>query len=555
MRKLLTVLNSMMRNGERMSIQWNKFEPQGYEDMVSVLLSRLHPDAQRIDGKGGDGGRDVQIVRGQDDQITHAFELKSFTGRMKPGRRKQVARSLKRAAALGPARWSLVVPIDPTPAEDKWFCKLGVGYCFPTAWFGKTWLDEKMSAFPDIRRYFVEGTKGEVVRLLLELREEQARVTDVHDAVGRLRTLHARLNEIDPHYRYELSTGTTAANSWPSDVVFSVRFGDVRVDVYPKYSGAAKDRPVSINVKVIVGPDDEVVQNALDYGLEVTIPPRMISSVTIDAPSGLGGSFTGGEIDVLPTSRRLNEPVTLALKVMDSYRILASCPIHLTEQTRGLRGYVITGTDSTGWLQTRLKMDVEAEELEAEFWLNPKPAMPAALVPLFRWIGACQPPHYLVIRWPDGSEIRSDIRTAHLVDESLGRVVEALAYLQDSRGIYWEMPPSLTRKEGREIVTAASLLKGESIELTWESINLSLNRWGPELEEMVNGRPKQFLCEQDSCLELEGVTIPIGRIRTYFDSARLADPEGVQRALKSGSVTHLRLVPGVSDKAQRVVVS
>ena len=41
-----------------MSIRWDDFEPQGYEDMVSVLLSRLHPDAQRIDGKGGDGGRE-----------------------------------------------------------------------------------------------------------------------------------------------------------------------------------------------------------------------------------------------------------------------------------------------------------------------------------------------------------------------------------------------------------------------------------------------------------------------------------------------------------------
>ena len=132
---------------------------------------------------------------GQDGQITDAFELKSFTGRMTSGRRKQVERSLNRAAALGPARWTLVVPIEPTPAEEKWFRQLGTGYCFPTAWCGKTWLDEKMPAFPDIRRYFVEGAKAEVFRLLLELQKEQARVTDLHDAVGRLRTLRESLNE------------------------------------------------------------------------------------------------------------------------------------------------------------------------------------------------------------------------------------------------------------------------------------------------------------------------------------------------------------------------
>ena len=102
-----------------MSIRWDYLEPKGYEDMVSVLLIRLHPTGQRIDGKGGDDGRDVQIVGGKDGLITVAFELKSFTGRMTPSRKKQVERSLDRAAALRPARWTLVVPIDPTPANNQ----------------------------------------------------------------------------------------------------------------------------------------------------------------------------------------------------------------------------------------------------------------------------------------------------------------------------------------------------------------------------------------------------------------------------------------------------
>ena len=488
--------------GEHMSIRWDQFEPQAYENMVSVLLSRLYPDAQRIDGKGGDGGRDVQIIRGQDGPIADAFELKSFTGRMTPSRRQQVARSLKRAAALGPARWTLVVPIDPTPSEERWFRRLSKCYCFPTVWRGKTWLDGQMSAFPDIRRYFLEGTEIEVVRLLRELREEQAAITDVHDVVGRVQTLRERLNEIDPHYSYEMATGMTAADGSPAGVVLSVNFGDVRVDVYPKYSGAVEDRPVAINVKVVVGPDDDEIQYALNYGLEVTIPPRMISSVTIDAPFGLGGSFTEGVINLLPTSTKLDEAVTLALKVMDGDSLLAICPVHLTEQARGLTGSIVTGTDSTGWLQTRLRVDVAAEELEAKFWLHPKPAMPAALVPFFRWLSVCRPPHYLAISWPGGSEISGKMRTPHLIDESLGRVVEALAFLQDRSGIYWEMPSSLIVEEAREIVTVATLLKGESIHLTWKSFNLvcygdgGAGRFAPGSETVAQrGRPADSIIE------------------------------------------------------------
>ena len=538
-----------------MSIRWNEFEPAGYENMVSVLLSRIHPNARRIDGKGGDGGRDVQIVSGQDAEIINAFELKSFTGRMTPGRRNQVERSLERAVALRPSQWTLVVPIDPTPGEDNWFRGLGKKYRVPTEWLGKTWLDEKMSAFPDIRRYFLEGAKDEVYRLLKDLREEQARITDVHDAVGRARTLRERLNEIDPHYRYELSTGTTAATTWPSDVVFSVRFTDVRIDVYPKYLGAIADRPVTVKVKVVGGPRGEVVQNALDYGLETTIPAPLISSVTIDAPLGLGGDFNATEINLRPTNKKLDEPVTLAFKVIDGDRVLANCPVHLTEQTGGLRGSVTTGTDSTGWLQIRLKLNDVAGEMEIKFWLTPKPAMPAGLVPLFHWLRACRPPHDFAISFPGGPEIRDEIRTSHLIDDDLGRVVEDLAFLQNHSGIYWEMPSSLTAEEGQEIVIAATLLRGDSIPLTWESFNMSLDQWSPKLEELVAGGPRPFMWEQDSWLELEGVTIPIGRIRTYFESVRLADPESVLRALKSGSALDLRLVPGDSNKGQRSVVA
>ena len=539
-----------------MSIPWDKFEPQGYEDMVSVLLSRIHPDAQRIDGKGGDGGRDVQIVRGQDGKITDAFELKSFTCRMTPGRRNQVARSLKRAADLGPARWTLVTPIDPTPGELSWFHKLGANYCFPIAWFGKTWLDGKMAEFPDIRRYFLEGAKDEVYRLLFELQKEKARLTDVPDAVARSRTLRERLNEIDPYYSYEISTGPVAVGSWPSDVAFCVGFSDVRVDAYPKYSGAVEDRPVTINVMLNVGPDDEIVLNALGYGLEVSIPPRMIGNVTIDAPSGLGGSFTPVKLNIFPTNTSLDDPLTIALDIVDGDRLLASCPVHLTEQTGGLKGSIFSGTDSTGWLETRLTLHALERELQAEFRLNPKPApaMPAALVPIFRWLDACQPPHYLKIRWHGEFRMGGEISGTLLEDESLGRVVEALAYLQETSGRYWEMPPSLTREEGREIVVAATLLKGESIDFTWSSFNLTLNQWEPKLKELVNGLPRQFKFEQEISLDLEGIKTPIGRVRTYFESARLANPESVQQALTSGVAPHLRLVPGDSDKAQRVLV-
>jgi hypothetical protein len=85
---------------------WSELDPETYENMTAVLVSRLNLQAQRIDGSGGDGGRDVQIPRATGPEI---FEMKSFTGRMKSKRRTQVKNSLTRAAQHNPVAWHLVV--------------------------------------------------------------------------------------------------------------------------------------------------------------------------------------------------------------------------------------------------------------------------------------------------------------------------------------------------------------------------------------------------------------------------------------------------------------
>ena len=543
--------------GDRLSIPWEDLGRQKFEDMVSVLLSRLHSDSQRIDGKGGDGGRDVQIVCPGDGSVIDAFELKSFTGRMGDVQRPQVKRSLNRVASLRPSRWTLVVPIDPTPGELEWFCQLGKGYSFPLEWRGKTWLDEKMAAHPDIRRYFLEDANAEVVQLLLKLNQEQAIVTDANDVMDRLRVLHERLNEIDPYYRYELATVTGTANNWPSDVVFSVRKGDVRVDAYAKYRGAVQDRPVSIRAMVSVGPEDLSILEQLGYGLETTIPHRMISSVTVDLPSRLDEDFSGGEFNIFPVDTELDDPIILSLRVMAEDAVVASYPVQLKERTSGLRGSVFTGTDSTGWLTMRLTVDVVNEDVEAEFRVNPQSAIPTALVLLFQWLDAFQPARHLNIRWPEGFEINSAIGRPFWAEASPVRLVEALAYLQERTGFYWEMPLSYTDEEASEIVTIAAMMKGEIIDFRWNALNLNLDQLCPVVKDLSNGLPRPFMLEQEIFLQQEGGKVPIGRMRSILESARPADPETFRQNLTANRIFPLavRLVPGDSDKGRRMLVT
>lgn len=87
-------------------VEWPK-DPGAYEQAVAVLLSCMHPQLLRVDGSGGDGGRDAQLT---DPDGLHVFEMKSFTGRMTKGRRDKVEKSLGRAALLNPVSWDVIVP-------------------------------------------------------------------------------------------------------------------------------------------------------------------------------------------------------------------------------------------------------------------------------------------------------------------------------------------------------------------------------------------------------------------------------------------------------------
>lgn len=72
-------------------VDFSRLSSKQYEDMISVLLSRIR-QTRRVDGNGGDGGRDCYFSDQNDTD-----ELKSFLGRMNDVRRQQVVRSLQRA--------------------------------------------------------------------------------------------------------------------------------------------------------------------------------------------------------------------------------------------------------------------------------------------------------------------------------------------------------------------------------------------------------------------------------------------------------------------------
>jgi len=530
-----------------MRVDWDKLSSQTYEDMVTVLLSRIHPESQRVDGAGGDGGRDFYFDRPDGRSV---FQLKSFTGRMTRVRRRQVERSLHRLSRLVPTEWALVVPIDPTPNELEWFESLCKRAPFPLVWHGITWLDSEISSRPEIVRYFLEGCKDEVIALLIEMNKEQAALQSVGEAVKRLHVIHERLNELDPYYRYDFSVSAEASTP-NKGAILSVSAEGASVYVYPRYADAGRDRPITANVVLTFGPEDrafeEAFLRAMDYGSGVSIPADLVTEIRINAPGGL--DYAGaGSLELSEAEPVAREPQVICADILEGDRLLAGLPINLRVRHAGQKGGVLEGDDDTHWLRVNMEVDAEAKHFTFTFHLEPGPIRPAAILPLLKWLTNFRPPFQIGLRLLSAQTYFARCPIPLVPTEGIERlpiVYEALDAVQKETGSYFPVPVDLSGEEVEAILRAHSLLSRETVNGSWSCMDFKLVPRDPEeLRSLLLPEGAQLFFEEEQWLEVRGYRAPLGTIRTHFPSARAADGERLIGLLASEACEiALRLVP------------
>jgi tetratricopeptide (TPR) repeat protein len=137
------------------NIPWQDLRAADVEDLIAALLLRTVDGAQRIDGSGGDGGVDVVVRSPAGD---HVFEIKSFCRRLTAAQKRQVLNSLRTAVKQqrDMVAWTLVIPLDPSPAEDRWFREvLAAETAAAVSWMGRTAVEAAFAAHPDLAPAFL----------------------------------------------------------------------------------------------------------------------------------------------------------------------------------------------------------------------------------------------------------------------------------------------------------------------------------------------------------------------------------------------------------------
>ena len=486
-----------------------------------MLLSRLR-QARRVDGSGGDGGRDCYFPG---EEGTDAYELKSFTGRMEATQRRQVKRSLARAMEKNPRTWTLVVPIDPTPGEQEWFDSLGADLSARLEWLGKTWLEEQLARFPDIVRYF-SGAAEEVVRLLAEISREDALPGNAAGLAQQFAGQASRLNEIDPYYWFEfIITGET-----------------VTVTAHPRYPDAPRDRPITVTATLQFD-DSPGQQEALaaladfmKFGTPVTIPPASITELAVDAPAGLGGEFQSGTLSLdgtFPPGSEQAAAVLLRVPAHPPIRHMIS--LDVTERSTGPAGGLrMLARDQSGLLALEQRFDIGQRTYQARLAYRYRAGvLPRDAVPVLRFCAEVAAGQEMTVTDPAGNilAVGSGSFGPATWPESYIRCAEVLAEVQQLTGTAFPLPDAFSPEDQRDMLYVRAILRGDEVQAQWSGMTAPLA--APAVDNLLTqieqcGDSFMFAAAVPETVRAAGGHLPIGTVLHVMHSTRIANLDEVR---------------------------
>lgn len=202
----------MKERNQRVGVDWERLEQEGFDRLVEALLHRVHADANRVwspEDSGGDGGRDVLV---EYDHKTIIYQLKFYKDGLtsKPeSRKQQIVRSFKAALKHEPDEWVLVFPSKINDAMSKFLTLLpkrkevkdidhAAKVTISTR--DRPKLDDLLSRYPDLLN-LVEREEDYVMRAARLYGQERAVLADgIADLTARVDGLGNLTDSVDPHW-------------------------------------------------------------------------------------------------------------------------------------------------------------------------------------------------------------------------------------------------------------------------------------------------------------------------------------------------------------------
>ncbi|MET8991928.1 hypothetical protein ABZW49_41315 [Nonomuraea wenchangensis] len=455
-------------------IQWKSVaeDPARFERAMKILIRRLHPTAQGMDGSGGDGGVDAWL---QTDLGPVIFEVKSFSTRLTSPRRRQIEKSLATAAKHQPIAWHLILPLEHTPPEKAWFDGLQTQY--PTillTWRGIDWLDEQFAQHDDLRRY-VEGSDYGLLARSQEMHLEQTALARVADLDARLVTLHSRAQEISPFYRIGF-----AAHGDRRRITMTPNPGTGQVSIIPRLQVDPGD-PDGLRAR-------RDLEQVLAYGGKTVIEGRFVEALHVFDADRLVEKlepFGDGDHVHVMTPHQDTAPVPCRLLVLTpDGQAAAALELSLTTRTAGRAGTSVQGTDLHGVVQVRLHLDHPREGVPMSGGMEVNLSglaghWPSAIRPVAEVLVAAEANEVIEVQMGDKPVARGHAReplSASVLEAA--RLVIVLDDLRELTGVHFPTPAAVAPAEMAMLSALRDLHAGGKAVLTRATISAQVTEQG-----------------------------------------------------------------------------
>jgi hypothetical protein len=394
----------------------------------------------------------------------HVFEIKSFHSRLTGAHKRQITKSFVTARRNQPdmAKWTLVLPLDLTPSEIKWFEQTLCGNVqVETEWIGLTALESGLSAHTDLLRGLAPGSvERRAIDYLAQYQQEIAAMAGgAGDGVQRLQRLHNQMNDVDPDWAFDIGEVTSESTT---------------LIVRPKDPESRAARPIGGRFLLKVNPESDLAKEIDEftmYGRPLVVPPEAFAEVSLDLPGGLGDSV-GPETKYSAKIGVQNASLQLRgrLAAVKSGKVLATLPVDWNESTSGpAGGLYLAGRDTSGFLEVIMRA---GPAVHGEFTMTAPASndvLPSEALPALRFLSYLHNADTIQLQSPGKPPAEARITGADLVMPDTATIVavaEALAAIQEATGTSFALPRQWTRQDAEMLYFCDQLLKHGTVSWT-----------------------------------------------------------------------------------------
>lgn len=506
----------------------------------------IHAEVTVIDGRGGDGGRDIVI--NDAGQIT-VLQLKYFPEGFSGGhiqRRQQIRRSFKAALADNPHHWKLVVPSNLTPSEQKFVRGLPAGKSRPrVGWIGRAELDDLMADHPALAAYFTREDSIEKAKIYN--REVDVLTNPQPDLFRRMGALAQVIDGVDPDWTLDFS-----------------RSGRMLVQTLrAQHPKAHETSPITLKVTPQIAADDQELaaayERVLGYGTAETLEIPF-SRFEVDGPPLVAATHEEGFFRIYrePTPTTDRRPIELVM-FGGSGDQLSSHTGHVTDASEAARGRSLVVTFHDRLTITFLMPFDQASPGSAQISIdlvNVEPIVVRRIAAVLNGLKLASSAQLRV----DGQVLTSiDLTSAGDAVPGASQqhwdefcsLAEDLDEIQRECDVYFPMPDEWTVSSRIYVRVVRLLLAGHCVVLPgMKTLTATLHEGAKAVVDQIASGSGALMVDQDPfALEIFGHTFTLGHARIYAGDVQFANSDEARTAIDSGDYEgfKLQIVPRSLD--------